>query len=155
MAVAVGAGFGYRQNYVQWFGLQTRFNFALGGMMFDDTSTYSDSDSTSTDTFFGMIDLDVTPFFGPFGGFYFGPIFFVGGLFPEKESVVDTSSDISISVYQFPQGLIAGVGFEMGFVLGSREQIEINLRCKPTVFTGGDYIIYGQAGVTIHFMQKH
>ena len=136
---------GYRQNYAPWFGLHLRAGMLLG------VATYSSSDS-SCDSYYnsscrsasdstrllGGI-LEVVPFFGPFGRFFVGPLFW-GGYLDFGANALYSYSD-SVPLHSGPT---VGLGGQFGFVLGGREQTVLafslcmsGLNSLTVFFTGG------------------
>jgi len=134
---------GYRQNYASWFGLHVRAGLVLGIATFDasnsSSSSYSTSESQTDSTSMTGGMLEVLPFFGPFGRFYFGPIIWGGYL------NFGSSELYSAPVHEMLESrAFLGLGGEMGWVLGDREQTvlsfavrEASLNSNTVFFTAG------------------
>ncbi len=125
---------GYRQNYAPWFGLRLRAGLLLGVATFSSSSSSCDSSYTSscstTDStrLLGGI-LEVAPFFGPFGRFFFGPLLW-GGYLDFGTNELHSGTDYVV----LDSGAIVGFGGQIGFALGDREQTVLSFSSRVAYF---------------------
>jgi hypothetical protein len=155
-----GIGVGLRKNLTDIFGLHLQVNGVVGGLTrsysyygYDAYYGYSHDQYYSREVFFGAVDGEVIPFFGPFGRFYVGAILFAGGFWYDKDEYEDENDYVLSSADDvLNSGFMAGAGIDMGVFLGRREQIDLNWRFKSAFFVE-DMPTMFEIGVTFHFMK--
>jgi hypothetical protein len=139
---------GYRRNFQPTFGLQVRGGAMLGFAAYNVTYSTS-SDPKESDSDFTQVTgalLDVVPYFGPFGRFYVGPMAWLGYIsFSDKDLRAGPNGRFALQ-----DGAMYGIGVSGGFVLGQREQIDLNFSTRLDLNSEHKLTLLGMFGVNFH-----
>lgn len=146
-AVGVAAAIGYRQNYSPFFGLHARVGAGVAEVSVNTDNSSSDSTSSANteNTSMGEVYGEICPYFGPFGRFYVGPMVWYSH-FGFSENTLRSED----SVYRMPDVWKGGAGVDMGLLLLSREQLDINWRLKSSL--NDQMPVRLELGVGYHFL---
>jgi hypothetical protein len=143
-AVGAAVAVGYRQNYAEAFGLHVRLGAGIGSAMAESKDNQGHTTSTD-DTAMTELFGELIPYFGPFRRFYFGPMLWYSHFAFDKHTL-----ETWRETYSLADDWKAGVGVDMGLLLLSREQLDINWRVKSTANDQMPFRI--EIGVGYHLM---
>lgn len=141
-------GIGFRKNVTEAFGFSLRTNLLLG---FWEDTTVSEADraiDAEYTTDLAGVDFELMPYIGPLQRFYFGPIVNYRVLRPNENSItveVDPWYGDDVEV-KFPDEEFFTMGFGGGFLLGSKELVNVNWRILSSLTQRMP--VYIQAGVS-------
>ena len=147
LGIAAKATAGYRKNLSPEGGLAVRVGFA-GGFATPSSTDNNSSGSTSKNDTVGLIKVEgeFAAYLSP-GRFYIGPVVW-GAHFGFGQGTL--TDRVNGKIYHLPDAWKGGAGVDMGVLLGSREQFDLNWSLKsafsrqlPGVF---------QIGAGWHFM---
>jgi hypothetical protein len=140
---------GFRQNFSRKFGMQLRLGVGVQYIGIYESEEnpssngqlrYHSDSATVTDVF-----TEVTPFFGPFWRFYFGPIFWCAyNDFSERKLTAGTT------VVLLEDESFHGWGIDMGFLFLRRDALDVNWRVKSTFDDRMPFRL--EVGIGYHFM---
>jgi hypothetical protein len=145
--LGVAAAVGYRQGFSSFFGLHARIGAGVADVVVSNNNSSSSSSSSSTaqDTSMTEVFGELCPYFGPFGRFYVGPMVWYSHF-----GFGDNALHSDTSVYRLPDVWKGGAGVDMGLLLLSREQLDINWRIKTSL--NNQLPARLEFGVGYHFM---
>jgi hypothetical protein len=146
--------FGYRQSFTPTFGLLLRGG-ALFGVPILAYSPTSSNNTTSKDTgsdstwMAGPL-FEASPFFGPFGRFYFGPSVWAGYLSFGKEYLRAKTDTHGTGMFHVADGPMYGIGATGGIVLGDTERTDITFTGRLDLNPDHKTTLFLMAGVGFH-----
>jgi len=145
---------GYRQSFSPSFGLLLRGGPLLGAAILDYSPTSNNSsstrDSASDSTLMIGALFEASPFFGPFGRFYFGPSVWAGYLSFDKQTLRAETDTHGTGVFHVADGPTYGVGATGGILVGETERTDITFTARIDLNPDHKTTIFLMAGVGFH-----